>query len=66
MHVPKSAGSSVHSALEQALPAGTISPKRHDTSLLGGGFREYHLLGPHIQAILVSRDDEIASLSNYS
>lgn len=65
MHVPKSGGTSVHVALEQALPSGTISPKRQDATGFCCGFSEYDLLDPRVRATMAIRDDEIAALSDY-
>jgi hypothetical protein len=64
MHVPKSGGTSIHVALNHALPSGTISPKRQDAAL-AGGFNEFDLLDPQIRATIVVRDDEIAGLAAY-
>jgi hypothetical protein len=64
MHIPKSAGSSVHAALEEALPRGAISPKRMDGTTLGG-FIEYDSLDRGLRAALAIGDDEVAALSAY-
>jgi hypothetical protein len=64
MHVPKSGGTSIRVALEQALPSGRISPKRHDASLFGG-FNEFDRIDPNLRALLAIRDDELAALSDY-
>jgi hypothetical protein len=64
MHVPKSAGISVHAALESVLPAGSISPKRQDTTLLCG-FSDVDELRDSIRSQLVVGVDEIEMLGNY-
>lgn len=64
MHVPKSAGRSVSEALESALPHGSISPKRQDTTLLCG-FSDFGALGEHIRSQLVIDPEEISELSDY-
>jgi hypothetical protein len=66
MHVPKTAGTSVLASLEQALPLGTISPKREDPSMVCCGFRDYDRLNPQVREVFVVGDDEVAALSDYS
>lgn len=64
MHVPKSAGRSIDIALKAALPAGAISPKRQDVTLLCG-FSAVDELGPGIRELLVVDPDEISALGGY-
>jgi hypothetical protein len=65
MHVPKSAGSSVHVALERALPPGTMSSKVMDTSVFCCGFRDFDAFDPDLRAVLAVGRGEIAALSAY-
>jgi hypothetical protein len=64
LHVPKSAGTSVHVSLETALPPGAVSPKRQDAPLFCGGFNDFDLLDPGVRAMLVIDSDELRELSD--
>jgi hypothetical protein len=66
LHIPKSAGTSVHVALEQALPPGAISPKRRDATWARPTASEIDALGPAIRAQTVVEDDDIAALGDYA
>jgi hypothetical protein len=65
MHVPKSAGTSVRTSLEQVLPPGAIGPKRQDATLLCG-FTDFDRLDPGIRGLLAVQPDEVASLGDHA
>jgi hypothetical protein len=62
MHIPKSAGTSVHVSLEEALPPGAIGPKRQDATLLCG-FTALTELDPSTRALLAVDPDEVSALA---
>jgi hypothetical protein len=64
MHIPKCAGMSFHSALEAALPAGSICPRRMDSSTFCD-FRDFDLLPPLTRALIAIDDDEIKSMRRF-
>ena len=64
LHVPKSAGSSVRSAIVAAFPAGALAPKSFDASMFCD-FDAFELLDPALRSSIVVTDDEIASLAAY-
>jgi hypothetical protein len=66
LHVPKSAGTSIHVSLAAALPPGAVSPKRQDTSLFCGGFGNVDLLDSGVRAMLAVDGDEVRELSDYA
>src|SRR5271156_2805263 len=61
LHIPKSAGSSIHSALEAALPAGSLAPQRTD-SWLFCGFNDFELLRPEARSLIAANLPEVQSL----
>jgi hypothetical protein len=65
LHVPKSAGSSIHTALEAALPAGSLSPRRVDASIFCD-FDDFDKLSPPVRATVVANDDDLQSLAAYA
>jgi hypothetical protein len=65
MHIPKSAGASVHAALERALSPEAVSPRRQDASLFSCGFTDVHLLDPGTRAVVVADRDEINELRDF-
>jgi hypothetical protein len=65
MHVPKSAGSSVRTALELVLPPGAIGPKRQDATTLCG-FKEFDRLDPGVRGLLVVDPDEVSALGDHT
>lgn len=65
LHVPKSAGTSIRTSLERALPPGAVGPKRQDASHLCG-FAALDRLEPAIRALLTADDDEIAGLADHA
>jgi hypothetical protein len=65
LHVPKSGGVSVHSALERAVSAATVSPKRQDASLFCCGFREVGLLDPDVRMRIAVDADELDGLADF-
>ncbi len=64
LHVPKSGGTSIHAALEAALPAGSLAPLRSDTSIFCG-FREFELLKSSTRDLIAVDDDEARELRRY-
>jgi hypothetical protein len=65
LHVPKSAGTSIHVALEAALPAGAVSTRRMDPSIFCG-FDRFHTLGETSRAVVAADDGEIDALAAHS
>lgn len=65
LHIPKSAGMSVHAALEAAFPAGSVAPARFDDSVFCG-FSDFDALRPEQRRRLVADDAEVAALAGYS
>lgn len=64
MHIPKSAGTSIHGALEIALPAGSLAPQRMDTSPFCA-FRDFELLPPPWRALIAVEDADLRSMRSY-
>jgi hypothetical protein len=64
LHIPKSAGSSVHSALEAALPPGSLSTRRIDSSFFCD-FDDFELLRPEARAQVAANPCEVRSLGRY-
>jgi hypothetical protein len=64
LHIPKSAGTSITTALEACLPEGSVSPKRQDTELLCG-FTALDRIAPAAREILVTCPEEIVALAEY-
>ncbi len=64
LHVPKSAGTSITTALEACLPDGSVSPKRQDTELLCG-FTALDRIAPAAREILVTGPEDIGALAEY-
>jgi hypothetical protein len=65
MHIPKSAGTSVHAALEAALPDGSLAPQRMDTSLFCD-FDDFELLSRSVRGLIAVNDDEVLSMERYT
>src|SRR5690348_10270378 len=63
MHVPKSGGVSVLVALMRALPNGSVSQKRFDTSHFCAGFRTVEALPVKVRRHVVCGDDDLAALT---
>jgi hypothetical protein len=64
LHIPKSAGTSITTALEASLSAGSVSPKRQDTELLCG-FTALDRIAPGARKILVTCPEEVLALGKY-
>lgn len=64
LHIPKSAGSSIFSALEAALPLGSLAPQRLDSSPFCD-FEDFELLSPEIRATVAANPSEVRSLGRY-
>lgn len=64
LHIPKSAGESIHSALRAALPPGTLAPQRLDSSVFCG-FDDFELLRPEARAQIVANLREVQELRQY-
>ncbi len=64
MHIPKSGGVSIHSALEAALAQGSIAPRRFDRSVFCG-FDDFDLLSSDVRARVAATREEIRSLGLY-
>jgi hypothetical protein len=64
LHVPKAAGSSIHAALEAALPLGSLAPQHFDRSLFCD-FNDFDLLSPGARCQVVANPGEIQLLSGY-
>ena len=64
LHIPKSAGSSIHSALEAALPPGSLAPQRTDPWLFCG-FNDFELLRPEARSLIAANLPEVQSLGRY-
>lgn len=65
MHIPKSAGTSVHAAIEIALPNGSLAPQRMDTSLFCD-FDDFELLSEPVRELIAVNDDEVRSMERYT
>jgi hypothetical protein len=64
LHIPKCAGSSVHAALEAALPAGSLAPRRFDRAIFGD-FVDFGLLRQHVRDMVAVDDEELRALAGY-
>jgi hypothetical protein len=64
LHVPKSAGSSILTALEAALPPGSLAPRRFDASVFCD-FDDIDLLRPEMRAKIAVGPREVQSLARY-
>ncbi len=64
LHVPKSGGSSVHVALELALPAGSLAPRRFD-SAFSGTAEDVALLGREARDLIAFEPREVRELGGY-
>ncbi len=64
LHIPKGAGSSIHSALEAALPPGSLAPQRFDSSVFCD-FDDFELLRPEARARIAANPPEVQSLRRY-
>lgn len=64
LHVPKSAGTSVHAALEAELPDGALAPRRSDTSIFCD-FSDFQGLDEDARALVAVGDSEVAELARY-
>lgn len=64
LHVPKSAGTSIHLALEAALPSGSMAPRRSDTAVFGE-FAGYDQLDEPARALVAVDRDEVEELRAY-
>lgn len=64
MHIPKSGGVSIHTALESALPAESLAPQRFDTSVFCD-FKDFDLLCPETRAEITVTKDEQKTLNTY-
>jgi hypothetical protein len=63
LHVPKSAGSSVHAALEEALPPGSVSPIRNDDTIYD--VDNLKNLIPTVRCQIAATPEEYNSLQDY-
>jgi hypothetical protein len=64
LHIPKSGGSSVHAALERALPAGSLAPRRMDMSTVAD-FHDFDRLRPEARDMLALELGEVQELGRY-
>ncbi|MFZ1925848.1 MAG: hypothetical protein WAU42_06875 [Solirubrobacteraceae bacterium] len=64
MHIPKSGGVSIHTALEFALPSNYLAPQRFDTSIFCD-FNEFDSLCPETRAEIVVTENEKKLLAAY-
>ncbi|HXA54732.1 MAG TPA: hypothetical protein VNV37_07640 [Solirubrobacteraceae bacterium] len=64
MHIPKSAGSSVHAALEAALAPGSLAPQRFDRSVFCD-FEDFELLSADLRSQIATNAEEIGALKGY-
>jgi hypothetical protein len=64
LHIPKSGGSSVHAALERALPPGSLAPRRMDMSSVAD-FDDFERLRPQARALLALEPYEVRDLRRY-
>ncbi len=64
MHIPKSGGVSIHTALEFALPSNYLAPQRFDTSVFCD-FNEFDSLCPETRAEIAVTEDEKKLLATY-
>jgi hypothetical protein len=64
LHIPKSAGGSIHLALEEALSPGSLAPQRFDSSLFCD-FDDFDSLRPEARSQVVTNSRELQSLGRY-
>jgi hypothetical protein len=64
LHVPKSGGSSVHAALELALPPGSLAPRRFD-SAFSGTAEDVARLRPEARGLIAFEPHEVRELGGY-
>lgn len=64
LHIPKSGGVSIHTALEAALAPGSLAPQRFDTSVFCD-FNDFELLCPEARTQVAVSLDEVYSLRRY-
>jgi hypothetical protein len=64
LHIPKSGGVSIHTALEAALAPGSLAPWRFDTSTFCD-FKDFELLNPAGRALVAATMEEVQSLGSY-
>jgi hypothetical protein len=64
LHIPKSGGMSIQTALEVALAPGSLAPQRLDTSTFCD-FDDFDLLCPEIRVQIAASFDEIQTLRRY-
>ncbi len=65
LHVPKSGGTSIHAALEHALPPGTISPKRGCVWPLGSAV-DVDAIDPDVHKLMAFNKAEVVALSDHA
>ncbi|HEY3959489.1 MAG TPA: hypothetical protein VGL68_03165 [Solirubrobacteraceae bacterium] len=56
---------SIHAALEAALPAGALAPRRMDTSVFCD-FNNFELLSTSVRNLIAANDEEVRSLRQYA
>jgi hypothetical protein len=64
LHIPKSGGSSVHAALENALPPGSLAPRRFDKAFSGSA-EDVALLGREMRDLIAFEPHEVRELGGY-
>ncbi len=64
LHIPKSAGESIHSALYATLPPGSLAPRRLDSSVFCG-FDDFARLRPDARRLIAANLDEVQALREY-
>jgi cell division protein FtsB len=64
LHIPKGAGSSIHSALSAKLPPGSFAPRHFDSSLFCD-FNDFELLSPEARCYVAANRSEVQSLGGY-
>ncbi len=65
LHIPKSAGMSIHAALEAALPAGSLAPRRFDRSVFAD-FHAFELLRSEARNLIAVDRSETQALGKFS
>jgi hypothetical protein len=65
MHVPKTAGTSLHAALAEALPPGSLSPRRMDASAFSN-FRDFDAIATPARDEIAASAAEIAEMGAYA
>lgn len=64
LHVPKSAGTSLHESLQAAFPDGSVAPRRMDTSMFCG-FSEFGGLDERVRSMVAVDRAEVSELAAY-